>query len=182
MFKRSLAMSAALCLAVGCGEQSTESLGGSRSPTLSKMDNDYFRDIAESNMTEIQTSQMAENVSKNTAVLEFAQMMINDHTSAGSAVEACAGSKGAGLPKMLDDEHKELIKTLDGKTGADFDKAYMALQIKAQEMTINVDQAEADNGNDTDVKALAHSLLPTLKAHLSRAKKVQTALMGTGSM
>ena len=114
-------------------------------------------------MTEIQSSQMALQQSSNPRVKEFAQTMINDHTSAATSVMSVAKSKDVVPPMTLDTAHKDMVKTLDGKSGSDFDKAYLDLQVKAHEMTINLDQKEADNGNDPDVKNLATTLLPTLK-------------------
>ena len=178
MLKRTLSAAAVLCLAVGCASESDAQLGGKDSSTLSKTDNTYFRGITEGNLTEIQSSQMALQQSSNPRVKEFAQTMINDHTSAGTSVMSIAQSKNVVPPTMLDSSHKEMVQTLDGKSGADFDKAYLDLQVKAHQATINLDQDEADNGNDPDVKNLATTLLPTLKGHLSMAKKLQSDMMG----
>ena len=178
MLKRSLTAAAILCLAAGCGMESTEKLGGMASPNLSSQDNTYFRNITMGNLTEIQSSQMALQMAKGSQVKEFAQQMINDHDTATTQVEAVARSKGVTLPKMLDTDHKDMVSALDGKSGDDFDKAYMELQVKAHQSTINVDQDEADNGNDADVKSLAAGLLPVLKGHLQMAQQIQTRMMG----
>ncbi len=172
-----MAAAAVLCIAVGCDSQTTESLGGSRGPSLTKQDNDYFRDITESNLTEIQSSQMALQMSSSPQVKEFAQKMINDHQTAGTQVAAVAKTKDVTPPTMLDGSHKDMAASLNGKSGADFDKAYVDLQVKSHEATINIDQDEADNGNDGDVKNLANTLLPTLQQHLMMAKKLQSGNM-----
>ena len=179
MFKRStVAVAAVLFLAAGCGSQTTEQLGGMRSPSLSEQDNDYLRDIAQGNLTEIQSSQMALQDSSSPAVKDFAQQMINDHETATTTVGSVARSKGAKLPTLLDTDHKDMVDSLSGKTGADFDKAYVALQVKAHQATINVDQTEADNGGDADLKSTAAALLPILKQHLVMAQKLQSNMMG----
>ena len=178
MLKRTLAAVTVLCLVAGCGEESTEKLGGMPSQTLSSQDNNYLRDITVSNLTEIQSSQMALQMSSNPQVKDFAQQMITDHTTAGTRVAAVASSKGATVPKMLDDKHKDMVDTLQGKSGTDFDKAYVDLQVKAHQATINLDQDEADNGNDPDIKSTAAGLLPTLKEHLNMAQRLQSNMMG----
>ena len=179
MYKRTLAMTAVLCLAAGCGMEKTEQLGGMRSSTLSDQDNGFIRDITEGNLTEIQSSQMALQQASSPQVKEFAQMMISDHTMAGSQIETVAKSKGAGVPKMLDSDHKDMVDGLKGKTGADFDKAYVTLQVKAHQEAVNVDQAEADNGNDGDLKSAANGLLPQLKGHLDKILALQSNMSGT---
>ena len=182
MLNRTLAaastIAALMCLTAGCGEQTTEQLGGMRSPTLSSADNDYLRDITVSNLTEMQSSELAKRVSTNPRVVGFADHMINDHRSAASTVQTVADTKGATLPKTLDTDHQDMLKGLEGKTGTDFDKAYMDLQVKAHVSAVNIDEAEANNGADPDVKAAASSLLPTLQAHLSDAKQIQSMLAG----
>ena len=168
---------AALCVAAGCATQTTEQLGGARSKTLSATDNDYFRDITLSNLTEIQTSQMALQTSTNGQVKEFAEHMLADHGSAGSQVKAVATAKGVTLPSMLDAAHAKMVQSLQGKTGADFDRAYLDLQVVAHQAAVNLDEVEANNGNDPEVKSLANALLPVLRGHLTKAKQVKDAMM-----
>jgi putative membrane protein len=178
MLKRTLAVAAALCLVAGCGMEKTEDLGGMRSPTLSEQDNGFIRDITMGNLTEIQSSQMALQMSSSQPVKDFAQHMINDHTMANNTIDTLAKSKGAAVPKMLDSDHKNMVDGLKGKSGSDFDKAYVSLQIKAHQEAINVDQAEADNGNDGDLKSAANGLLPQLRMHLDEAQKLQSGMNG----
>lgn len=179
MFKRSsFAVAALLCVAVGCGEEKTEDLGGMRSQSLSKQDNNYIRDIAQGNMTEIQSSQVALQSSNNPAVKAFAQHMVTDHNTDATTMMSVVSAKGAKAPTMLDTDHKDMVQSLNGKSGADFDKAYVDLQVKAHEATINVDQDEADNGNDPDLKSAAAGLLPQLKEHLMAAQKLQANMSG----
>ena len=176
MLKRTLAAAAVLCLAAGCGSQTTEQLGGMPSSTLSGQDNTYFRNITEGNLTEIRSSQMALQSAGSPQVKTFAQKMIADHTSAETQVAAVAQTKGVKLPTMLDEKHKDLVASLDGKSGTDFDKAYLDLQVKAHQATINENTDEANNGNDADVKSLAITLSPVLKEHLEMAEKLQNGM------
>ncbi len=56
---------------------------------------------AMSNMLEIQTSQRALQVSKNTEIRDFAQQMIDDHKSAEQKLESALKDEGKGLDKLL---------------------------------------------------------------------------------
>ena len=177
MTKRFIAATAALCLAAGCASQSTEELGGQKSATLSKMDNMYFRDAAQSDMTEIQTSDMALQTSTNDQVKQFAQHMRNQHMQISAQAKALAMAKGATPPTMLDEKHEALVKSLQGKTGSDFDQAFVNLQIDAHQDAINLNRDEADNGNDPEVKNAAQNLLPELRSHLNQAKTLKDGMM-----
>lgn len=178
MLKRTLATAAALCMAVGCAAEKTEDLGGMRSATLSSQDNAFIRDLSMGNMTEIQSSQMALQATNNPQVRQMAQNMITDHQAAASSVESIAGAKGARVPTQLDSAHKDMVEALRGKSGDDFDKAYVKLQAKAHEEAINVDQAEADNGTDPDLKATANQLLPVLKKHMTMVHELDAKMSG----
>jgi putative membrane protein len=169
----------ALCLAVmvlaGCSESMSQ-LGGKASPELSTGDNHFFKVVANANDTEVKMSQMALAQSQNAQVRQFAQHMIDDHTQAGKQVQALASQKDVVLPQQLDTIHQDLVDGLRGKTGADFDRAFMSAQVTAHQDTINNVKAEADNGSDQDVKQLAQQLLPKLQDHLRMAQQVQSGL------
>ncbi len=177
MLKRILTLLAACTLTVGCA-QSTEQLGGKDSSALSTGDNEFFKNITVANETEIQSSELALKQTQNASVRGFAQHMIEDHRKAEESVSTVASEKGVVLPTHVDDTHQALIDDLKNKTGGDFDKAYIAMQIKAHEETISQDEDEANNGSDAQVKALANTLLPTLKMHLEMAKQLQSGMGG----
>jgi putative membrane protein len=171
------AVAALFFMLAGCA-QSTEQLGGSPSPTLNDMDNNFFKTITVANMAEIDSSRLALTKSQSTAVRDFAQKMIDDHTMASNEVAAVAAYKQVMLPSQLDSQHQVILDDLKGKSGADCDKAYIDFQVKAHQETINADQDEANNGTDTQVKGLAAKLLDTLKMHLQMAEKIQAGDYG----
>ena len=177
MLKQVTAVAGLFFLVAGC-TQSTQELGGNPSPMLSDMDNQWFKTIALANMTEIQSSQIALEKSPDQAVKDFAQHMIDDHNAAGSEVASLAADKNVTLPTQLDAQHAAILDDLRGKSGVDFEKAYMDLQVKAHSETITADGDEANNGNDMQVKAEAAKLLPTLKMHESMARQLQTGDYG----
>ncbi len=175
MVKQSLSLAAAFCLLAGCS-QSTEQLGGRDSVMLSSGDNSFFKNITIGNETEIESSQLATTQSQNASVKDFAQSMIKDHHMAGEKVSALARDKSVMLPTKLDDSHQKMVDELKGKSGAEFDKAYTDLQIAAHKDTISLDEDEANNGSDPQVKALANELLPTLRMHLQMAQQLQPGM------
>ncbi len=174
---QNICMAGLLGLAVGCGS-SMQDLGGKPSTNLTDSDNNFFKTITVANETEIQTSQAALMQSQNQSVKDFAQHMIDDHRMAEGKVGAVAAAKGVALPNQLDATHQSMLDDLKSKSAADFDKAYADVQVKAHQETIAADKDEADNGSDSQVKALAGQLLDTLQMHLSMAQKLQNSLGG----
>lgn len=169
-----LAVAAALAL-VGC-TQSTAELGGKSNPNLSERDNAFFRTVALSDKAEIASSQLALEKSSNPKVREFATKMISDHKMADAELMQTASTKEVVLPQQLDEDHQKMADELKSKSGSDFDKAYIDMQVTAHQATVDSVSDEAQNGNDSNVKNLAESLLPKLQGHLNMAKMIQGSM------
>jgi putative membrane protein len=171
MLKRLITAAGMLFLAAGC-TQSTQDLGGTPSPNLTDGDNIWFKTMTVANMTELQSSQLALSQSQNPAVKDFAQKMINDHTMAGNEIMQLAAQKQVACPTELDASHQAIIDDLKARSGPDFDKVYIDVQVKAHQDTITADENEANNGTDVQVKSEASKLLDTLRMHLDMAQKL----------
>lgn len=175
MLRSNLIVLGLLALGMGCGGQSMSDLGGKNSPEVMKTDNMFFKNITIGNMTEIESSKVALEKSQDPSLKNFAQKMIDDHSEAGSKVAALAAQKQVVLPTKLDDDHQKMIDNLSGKTGTDFNKAYIDLQQAAHKEAISVANNEVDNGSDPDVRALASKLQPKLNMHLRMAEDLQSS-------
>ena len=122
------------------------------------------------NTFEVQESQLALKQASSAKVKAFARMMISDHTKAEKALQAAAKSAGASAEMKLDDPHQAMVDALKAKTGADFDKAYIADQLQAHTDTSALLTSYEKDGDNAKLKAWAHKSLPVVNAHL---KKVQ---------
>ncbi len=129
---------------------------------------------AVANLFEIETSKLAVKMSKNKDVLAFANKMITDHTKAGTAFKAAVGkATGVTAPaEKLDEAHQSKLDDLKGKTGEDFDKAYIDAQQDAHDDAVSLFDSYANNGDDAALKAFAAETLPTLKAHKDMVDKM----------
>ncbi|RYE69789.1 MAG: DUF4142 domain-containing protein, partial [Rhizobiaceae bacterium] len=65
---------------------------------------------------------------------------------------------------------QQTLADLQSKSGADFDKAYMAAQVNAHQMTLDALKAYAASGEAPSLKSFAGGLVPTVTAHLNMAK------------
>ena len=173
--KRAFALLALFGLGAGCSSnQSMSDLGGKPSAEVMKSDNIFFKKITVANMTEIDSSKIALDQSQDVALKNFAQQMISDHTDAESKVAALAAEKGVELPTKIDDDHQKMIDNLKAKSGTDFNKAYIDLQVAAHKEAIDFDNDEVNNGSDPDVRKLASHLQNTLNMHLRMAEDLQS--------
>jgi putative membrane protein len=140
---------------------------------LSKADQKIVMDMAQGNMAEIAVAKLALGKSQNDEVKTYAQQMIDDHTTALGAVQQLATAKGLSMPTDIDKTHKAMADQLDAKSGAAFDKAYMAQGGVADHKKMHSMLAAAEKkARDPDVKALAAKILPTVDQHLKAAQQM----------
>jgi len=128
---------------------------------------DFVQKAAIANMFEIQSSQLARDHSQNGDVKTFAQKMIDDHTKAGDDMKAAVNTANAGLtvPDALDQQHKDMPDKLQSAKGADFDRQYVDIQVKAHDDTVQLFQSYADSGDNSAIQQFAQNTLPTLQQH-----------------
>jgi putative membrane protein len=141
--------------------------------TVSKADQDFAVNTAIAGMTEIQAGQMAEQKTKTKDVKEYAEMMVNDHTSAADKLKAIATQKNITLPATLTPEAQKDLDNLQQETGSKFDKDYMAMMVSDHKKVIGAFENESKNGSDADIRAFADSTLHTLRIHLDKAEKCE---------
>lgn len=123
-------------------------------------------------MFEIASSKLALTKTKNAMVKTFAQKMIDDHTTAGEAMAAAAKSDGVAPPANLDPASQAMLDKLKNLTGAEFEKAYGADQVKGHADAVALFRGYSKNGNSGALKAFAAKTLPTLEEHYTMAKKL----------
>ena len=145
---------------------------GNRRASLNAIDRQFMAKAAQSDMTEIQTSQLALKRSQNQQVRQFAQEMIQQHTQSSNKLKPLAAQKGVALPKSLGADNQALLTQLTRLSGTQFDQAYMSGQARAHAKTQSFYQSELQQGQDTDVKSFASQVLPIVTAHLRMAQNM----------
>jgi putative membrane protein len=137
---------------------------------------DFVGNLARGNMAEISLSQMALQRSQNESVKQFAQMMVTDHTAAGTELQTLATSKNITLPTAMDQKHQSAMTKLGGESGAAFDRDYMKQMVNDHEKTLSLLQKQADKGTDADLKAFAAKMVPIVQGHLTAARNLSATL------
>ena len=104
-------------------------------------DGDFMKAAAIGGMTEIDLGRLAALKATNPEVKKFGQMMVTDHTKIGDDLKALAKKKNLELPAEIDSSHKSTMTDLQGKSGADFDKAYVDDMVEDHEADLKEFQA-----------------------------------------
>ena len=152
-----MALALAATVAVGCNRSEnrtandttpgTAGTAGRADSSVGMGDRDFVRDVANMNMAEMELSRTALQRAADANVKKFAQMMVDDHTSAGDKLKAFASQNNIELPAQLDDKHRDKAQDLSQKQGREFDKDYADTMVQGHEDF--VDKLESRIDKDT---------------------------------
>jgi putative membrane protein len=128
---------------------------------------------------EVELAKLAANRAQSDAVKQFAQRMTSDHGKANDSLMSLAKANRAELPKSadVDPDMKAVRAQLEKLRGADFDIAYMAVQVGDHQKTAHLLEHEIGAGQDAKIKDYAKQTLPTVMRHLESAREIHTALV-----
>ncbi len=132
----------------------------------------FFNRAAQGSMTDVKAGKMAMNKASSPRIREFAEMVVKDHRDAQVLLKAIAADKNVTLPTAPSPEQQIALKELQLKNGAQFERAYVASQVRAHEESIALLKAEIARGQDSETKAFAKELLPAVESHLKQAYRL----------
>jgi putative membrane protein len=132
---------------------------------------DFVKEVATSDMFEIQSSALAKDKG-NAAEKSFAGQMITDHTKTSTELKqlVSSGKVKADVPTALDSSHRSKLDKLKGASGKDFNSDYASDQVSAHKDAVSLFERYAKGGDNSDLKDWAGKTLPTLKHHLEMAE------------
>jgi putative membrane protein len=132
-----------------------------KASTLSAKDKDFLVTAASSGGWEVETGKVAEGKAQSDATRNLAARIVAEHSKANKEVVELAKKKGLAIST-------ENIKPQRGLSGgAKFDKQYLTLTEQDHQQAIKAFEKEAASGDDSEIKAWAAKMLPSLKQHLS---------------
>ncbi|MBN3923092.1 DUF4142 domain-containing protein [Nostoc sp. NMS4] len=158
--------------------QATESPSPTASPTTpgqntpSSLDKQFITEAAQGGLAEVQLGELASKQGASNAVKEYGQRMVTDHTQVNNQLKQLATQKGVTLPTTLDSKNKQIQQTLARFSGAKFDRQYLNQMLQDHEKDVSAFQTEAEQGQDSEVKAFAAQTLPTLQEHLQQVRSL----------
>ena len=137
----------------------------------------FMAQAASGGQFEIQSSQLALQMSQNAAVRNFANMMIADHSRLNQAVAAAATSARLTppAPVLLPADQAMFDQLRAAGAGPDFDLAYKNAQITAHQNALQLMQAFAANGDVPALRNAAAQAVPVVQMHLNQAQALPVA-------
>lgn len=142
----------------------------------------YVQTAASGDMFEIQSSQLALTRSKDAAVRSFAEQMVKDHQASTAALkQAVNGVEGATIPASMTPKHADMLRALQGATGAEFDRLYVEQQRTAHAEAMDLHRAMADRADaPAGLKTFARNTLGVVEGHHGALMQMPANVAGSG--
>jgi putative membrane protein len=172
MMKRTIIVLGCLLLASPVLAQSVgEKTGVNSVLGISPTTADFVKQVAISDMFEIESSKLAE-AKGNAAQKTFASQMVADHTKTSTELKGLvsSGKVEAELPTALDSSHQSKLDKLKGENGEDFSSDFDSMQVSAHKDAVSLFERYAKGGDNAALKDWAGKTLPALQHHLQMAE------------
>jgi putative membrane protein len=134
------------------------------------------------NKGEIEQAKLAVRKAKDPQVKQFAQMMIDHHGAEQKKEQQLATSlslqpETTQASTQLQTDSQNAISSLTSQTGADFDKAYIDLQVKEHKDVLDaIDNKLIPNAKNPQLKQALTDFRPKVQEHLQKATEIQQKL------
>jgi putative membrane protein len=128
----------------------------------------FVRQATESGRKEIQSARDALLQLKNPELIRVAEMLVNDHSGANARLTKIAEAKQWPVPAPPAQSAPP-----SGTASSDFDSKWTAEMIAGHERSVALYHAEAQSGEDKDLRKYASETLPTIERHLTELRRLQ---------
>src|SRR5712672_4767183 len=144
-------------LAQSAGEKTGVNSALGISPTTA----DFVKEVAISDMFEIESNKLAQQKG-NAAEKTFASQMVTDHTKTSTELKGLVsgGKVKAELPTALDSSHQSKLDKLKRERGKDFSSEFNSMQASAHKDAVSLFERYAKSGDNPDLKNWAGKTLP----------------------
>ena len=132
----------------------------------------FAQAAAASGMGEVAVSEIGVSRAVDPELKAFSQRAAADHSKLNQELATLAAQKGIALPRELDVRAQFCGQSLSGESRENFDRCYAKAQLMIHLEAVAAFEAEAQRGQDADVKALAAKALPKIKEHLHMIKPI----------
>ncbi|GAA4741530.1 DUF4142 domain-containing protein [Sphingomonas daechungensis] len=134
----------------------------------------YLGMAGSSDQFEIQSGQLAQQMSQNPSVRQIGQMLVADHTNSTQQLMAAAQSAGiAAPPPALRPEHAAMLQQIQSAPPGQFDMVFRDVQIQAHQQALQLHQGYASGGDVPALRTTASNIVPVVQNHLNMLQGLQ---------
>ncbi len=167
----------------GAMGQVPKASSGEQNHALSKVnqaegtpDQTFLKAAIEGSHGMIDAAKMALKKSGNEQVKQFAQKMVDDHTTMLAKLHGVEQGQSLKYADTSSEKAKRMAVRLRTLKGAAFDKAYVNGMVKDHEQDVQDFSKEVETGTNAAIKGVAETSLPMIKEHLQMVQGLQKTL------
>jgi putative membrane protein len=142
---------------------------------VDQMGLDFINNAIDGGRTEVELSTLAARISQNPKVVDFAKMMVQDHTAATIELKKIRDKELVNPTEGISEEHRQLVDSLAKLTGTDFDKAYSRQMTADHQEAVDLFEVGSEVRTPA-IQSFARKTLPTIEKHLEAAKALENSL------
>ena len=131
---------------------------------LSKDDSTFVMEAAVGGLMEVEAGNLAQQVSANQRVKDFAAMMVRDHSQANTELKSMLTGRMV-LPDSLPADKKKHMESMSKMSGKAFDRHYVNMMVTDHAKDIDKFTKASASATDAQLKSWAAGKLPTLQMH-----------------
>jgi putative membrane protein len=135
----------------------------------------FLKAAALGGLMEVEAANAASTQSKNSAVKDFATLMLKDHGKANKEVKELASKLLIAIPTALPAEHLKHLREMKRLNDHKFDQQYITMMLSDHAKTVKLFTAGQRLANP-GVKAFAIKTLPIIQAHYDKAVAIGKTL------
>ena len=135
--------------------------------------NGFATAVAASDLYEIESSKLAATKSSSTPVKELAARLLTDHQKSTAELKTAASQAKVTVAPALDAEKQAMLDQLEGASGAEFDRLFLAQQKTAHQKALALLQSFARGGDTEPLKAFARKASGVVEGHIEHLNGIR---------
>ncbi|QNI35390.1 DUF4142 domain-containing protein [Edaphobacter albus] len=152
---------------------SLQDSSGAPNDTIQHMkDKMFVRKAAEGGLGDVQLGKLASEKGASEDVKSFGQKMVDDHTQLNKEMAELADTIGTMLPKKMGKADQTEYEKLNGLSGEDFDKEYIAYMVKDHHEDLREFRIASTSTTDSEVKNVADRGARLIHDHMVMVDKM----------
>lgn len=152
---------------------SLQDSSGAPNDTMQHMrDKMFVRKAAEGGLAEVQLGKLAAEKGASEEVKSFGQKMVEEHAQLNKEVAELADTIGTMVPKKMGKADQAEYEKLNGLSGEDFDKEYIAYMVKDHHEDLREFRVASTSTTDSAVKGVADHGARLIHEHMMMVDKM----------
>jgi putative membrane protein len=135
-------------------------------------DQEFVNKAASSGKAEVAIGKAGQEKAQNADVKKFAERVVTDHTKSNDELMRIAKDAGVNIPDRPAAEHADKVKHFEGDT-RNFDREFVNHMVDSHNKGVELFTKASKELKNEQLRSFAEKTLPTLKEHLTIAKRLQ---------